>query len=373
MRSAVSCLPAPGLRSRRVPAAPGAGGPRGVDLCNMRTGVSHLPAPAEDAVHPAPADASLRVLVIDDDPTWLGLIREWLARLRRPAFAVTCADSYTSGLDGLLGGRFDACVVDYRLDRTGTGLDSAQGGATRRQRGSDAAAHRGRRGRVGRHGPAVGGGGLPGKRGADRRADRSRRPVRHRAVPRAPGLARERVPLPVRLRARSVRDRTLVRQPADDGQSGLRADARVPVGRRADGHRCRSRPVRRPRGVRRGVRRRQARRRHREAGGGVATEGRAADHRPFERSRAERARRRGLDPRGARRGRHRAAASGRRAAPGPEDGSRRPAGRRHRARLQQPADRHPRLHRDPAPRASGRAGTRRTSKRSSTPQPARPT
>ncbi len=85
--------------------------------------MSHLPAPVEDAVHPAPADASLRVLVIDDDPTWLALIREWLARLHRPPVAVTCADSYTSGLDRLAGGTFDACIVDYRLDRTGTGLD----------------------------------------------------------------------------------------------------------------------------------------------------------------------------------------------------------------------------------------------------------
>ena len=121
MRNAVSRPLAGGSRRAGVP-APGAGSPLQRRPVN-RGPVSYLPALAEDAVHPAPADASLRVLVIDDDPTWLGLIREWLARLRRPAFAVTCADSYASGLDGLLGGRFDACVVDYRLGRTGTGLD----------------------------------------------------------------------------------------------------------------------------------------------------------------------------------------------------------------------------------------------------------
>ncbi|MBI4522069.1 MAG: response regulator [Gemmatimonadetes bacterium] len=67
--------------------------------------------------------ASLRVLVIDDDPTWLRLIDGWLAGLRRPAFAVACANSYASGLDRLLGDEFDACIVDYRLGRGGTGLE----------------------------------------------------------------------------------------------------------------------------------------------------------------------------------------------------------------------------------------------------------
>jgi len=68
-------------------------------------------------------DTLLRVLLIDDDPTWKSLIPVWLERLRHPAFVVECSDSYGAGLDMLRRGAYDACVVDHWLGQGRTGLE----------------------------------------------------------------------------------------------------------------------------------------------------------------------------------------------------------------------------------------------------------
>ena len=69
------------------------------------------------------ADARLRVLVVDDDVIWRQLIVGWLERTSGAAFDVQSADSYQSGLDVLVNGSFDVCIVDHRLSRDLTGLD----------------------------------------------------------------------------------------------------------------------------------------------------------------------------------------------------------------------------------------------------------
>jgi len=68
-------------------------------------------------------DTRLRVLLIDDDPLWQRLIGAWLGRLRHPSFSVESSSSYGHGLELLLRGAYDACIVDHQLGTGPTGFD----------------------------------------------------------------------------------------------------------------------------------------------------------------------------------------------------------------------------------------------------------
>lgn len=58
---------------------------------------------------------SLRILLIDDDEDDYYLVKELLSEVKATRFTVEWKDSYKSGLDALLGGGYDACLLDYRL------------------------------------------------------------------------------------------------------------------------------------------------------------------------------------------------------------------------------------------------------------------
>lgn len=68
-------------------------------------------------------DSTLRVLLVDDDPLWQRLIVAWLGRLRHPSFVVESGDSYADGLERLLHGTYDACIVDHQLGLGPTGFE----------------------------------------------------------------------------------------------------------------------------------------------------------------------------------------------------------------------------------------------------------
>jgi len=71
----------------------------------------------------AMTDTRLHVLLIDDDPLWQRLIAAWLGRLRHPSFSVESSGSYAQGLELLLRGGYDACIVDHQLGIGPTGFD----------------------------------------------------------------------------------------------------------------------------------------------------------------------------------------------------------------------------------------------------------
>jgi PAS domain S-box-containing protein len=66
---------------------------------------------------------SWSVLIVDDDPEDVLIMRDLLAKTQRDRFEVQSADSYAVGLEKLLAGHFDAALIDYRLGgHTGTDL-----------------------------------------------------------------------------------------------------------------------------------------------------------------------------------------------------------------------------------------------------------
>ena len=64
---------------------------------------------------PAVSESVVNVLVVDDEEDQFVLVRRLLAPFSSPRFSVVWADSYSSGLVQLERGRFDVCLVDYRL------------------------------------------------------------------------------------------------------------------------------------------------------------------------------------------------------------------------------------------------------------------
>lgn len=59
---------------------------------------------------------TLRILLIDDDEDDYFLVCELLSEVRNAQFLIDWKAGYASGLEALLTGSYDACLLDYRLD-----------------------------------------------------------------------------------------------------------------------------------------------------------------------------------------------------------------------------------------------------------------
>lgn len=63
-----------------------------------------------------------RILLVDDDEYDYVITRNLLAQLETSVYELEWAGSFEAGLDALQGGRYDVCLIDYRLGER-TGLD----------------------------------------------------------------------------------------------------------------------------------------------------------------------------------------------------------------------------------------------------------
>jgi len=64
-----------------------------------------------------PSIPEIRVLLIDDDEDDYVIIRDLIEEARHTRYALSWESTYVAGYAALVGGGYDACLVDYRLDR----------------------------------------------------------------------------------------------------------------------------------------------------------------------------------------------------------------------------------------------------------------